>query len=372
MILFTEILLLCPLKGNGGIQSWSKKYLSNFPDNQFRLYPVDIAPNKPSTQFRGIDSWIYGIRAFIRAFMNIRKALRKNPQIQIMHTTTSGRNGVLRDYYLGKYCKKRGLKIIMHCHFGSIEKLCLDKGWKGKYYHRNLALYDQIWVLDRHSENVLNSDIRLKDKVFLAPNPIDVPNTCNLQPKRYKRIGFVGNLIPSKGIFELIEAVLNLEDDNELVIAGAGKKENVEKILNIINENKKKNIKFLGKLPNQEAVRLIESLDILALPTYYWGEAFPISLLEAMGRGKLIISCSRAAIPDMLTSMDGSLCGILVPEKSPKAIADAIRWCQNHSEEADYMCRKAYEKVCCAYQKDVVYDIYRNNYNKAKSMSVSK
>ena len=273
MIPLTVILLLCPLQGNGGIQSWSKNFLSNFPDDQFRLYPVDIAPNKPSTQFRGIDSWIYGIRAFIRAFMNIRKVLRKNPQIQIMHTTTSGGSGVLRDYYLGKFCKKRGLKIIMHCHFGSIEKLCLDKGWKGKCYHRNLALYDQIWVLDRHSENVLKSDIRLKDKVFLAPNPIDVPNSCNLQPKLYNRIGFVGNLIPSKGIFDLIEAVLNLEDDTELVIAGAGKKKNVEKILNIINDNKKKNITFLGRLPNQEAVRLIESLDILALPTYYWGEA---------------------------------------------------------------------------------------------------
>lgn len=361
----TDVLLLCPLQGNGGIHSWSKKYLSNFPDNQFHLYPVDIAPNKPSTQFRGVDSWIYGTRAFIRAFMTIRKVLRKNPQIQIMHTTTSGGSGVLRDYYLGKYCKKRGLIIIMHCRFGAIEKLYLDKGWKGNYYHRNLALYDQIWVLDRHSENVLKSDIRLKEKVFLVPNPISVPISCNLQPKRYKRIGFVGNLIPSKGLFELIEAILNLNDDTELVIAGEGKKENIEKILNIINVNKKKNIKFLGKLPNQEAIKLIESLDILALPTYFWGEAFPISILEAMGRGKLIISCSRAAIPDMLTSIDGTPCGILVKEKSPQAIANAIKWCQEHPDEADQMCKKAYNKVYTTYRDDIVYNIYLSNYNHA-------
>ena len=69
---------------------------------------------------------------------------------------------------------------------------------------------------------------------------------------------------------------------------------------------------------------------MIALPTYYPSEAFPISILEAMSRGKMVISCPRAAIKDMLTAVDGKPCGILVREKSVDDIVDAIKWCQEN------------------------------------------
>ena len=112
----------------------------------------------------------------------------------------------------------------------------------------------------------------------------------------------------------------------------------------------------------EEAVKLMENFDIIALPTYYEGEAFPISILEAMSKGKLVISCPRAAIPDMLTSLDGEKCGILVSEKSYKEIAEAILWAQTHRLEADEMCKKAYKKVYECYREDVVYALYLNLY----------
>ena len=363
----TNILLLCPLKGNGGICSWSNSFISSFPDDQYHLYPIDIAPDKPSTYFHGIDSWFYGIKGVLRARKGIRLVLRNHLQIKMMHITTSGGNGVFRDYVLGRICKKKGLKIIVHCHFGSVSELYQNRGWKGMCFRNVLATYDQIWVLDRQSESFLSSQQGLKGKVFLTPNPINVPKTCDFSPKSYRRIGFVGNILPSKGIFELMEAVMLLNDDTKLFIAGEGSEENIHKVKVLTESKRGKNINFLGCLTNQDAVKLIESLDILALPTYYDLEAFPISILEAMSRGKMIISCPRAAIPDMLTTSDEVICGILVPEKSSQAIADAIGWCQQHPDEADLICKKAYEKVYSTYRKEVIYDIYRNNYYKAIS-----
>lgn len=53
---------------------------------------------------------------------------------------------------------------------------------------------------------------------------------------------------------------------------------------------------------------------------------------------------------------------MLVREKSVEDIADAIRYCVEHPKEADIMSQKAYEKVFFSYRKEIVYDIYRDNY----------
>lgn len=85
-------------------------------------------------------------------------------------------------------------------------------------------------------------------------------------------------------------------------------------------------------------------MDIIALPTYYSSEAFPISILEAMSNGCLVLSCPRAAIPDMLTSVGGGKCGLLVEEKSADSIVDAILWAQNNTVEADNLRKKRLRK----------------------------
>jgi len=356
-----DILFLCPRKGNGGIVSWANKILDKFPDESYRLHPVDIAPNKDFTKFKGIDRLKYGIESYWTARKNVKKVLRENPQIRIMHITSGGGLGVIRDFFLALITKKQ-CKNILHCHFGNVTELSASKGVCGFFFRKALNLYNQIWVLDQRSADTLRQNVEWQNKVFITPNSIEVPSKCNLTPKQYKRIGYVGNIVPTKGIFELTSAVKNMSNDTELFIAGLGLKDDLETISKIAGEKLNKQIHLLGRLPNDEAVKLIETLDIICLPTYYPWEAFPISILEAMSRGKMVISCPRAAIPDMLSNDDGSMCGILVPEKNAQAITDAICWCQEHNSEADEMCQRAYEKVKSNYNENVVFDIYKSNY----------
>jgi len=116
-----------------------------------------------------------------------------------------------------------------------------------------------------------------------------------------------------------------------------------------------------------DARKSVNGEEILNLNVSYHYEessdtASPISIIEAMSLTKMVISCDRAAIPDMLTALDGSRCGLLVEPKSSDAIKNAIEWCQSHKEEADEMCMKAYQKVVSCYSKEIVYDLYRNQY----------
>lgn len=353
-----NIIGLFPLTGNGGIASWTKKYLATFPDNEFRILPLNVSPDERHGQGT-YGRLLSGFSAIRRIKKEIKEVFRANT-IDVLHTTTSGNLGSLRDIAVAKLCRKHGVKTIMHCRYGCIPEDYKSNGLVGRLLHRSMQLFDQIWVLDKRTYNYLKTVDTIKDKVFLTPNSIEVKEEINPAPKEYKRIAFVGNLIPTKGLYELTEAALRC--DVRLDIIGPGSEEVNNKLREIVGDQLNKKVYIHGRLPNIEAVKFMHDVDIIALPTYYPSEAFPISILEAMSLTKMVISCPRAAVPDMLTDLDGKPCGMLVPEKSVEGIVGAINWCQTHKEEANQMCRKAYEKVYNSYRTDVVYEIYRNNY----------
>lgn len=355
-----NIIGLFPLTGNGGIASWTKKFLSSFPDKDYCFFPVNVSPDEKHGNGK-INRIITGLKATNRIKKELRKIISEH-KIDLLHTTTSGNLGSLRDIEVARLCKRNSIKTILHCRYGCIPEDYKKRGIVGQLLRKSFALFDQIWVLDNRTYNFLQSIDSLRDKVFLTPNSIEVREEIDTRPKDYKRIAFIGNLHPTKGIFELTNATLRC--DVHLDIIGPGKDEVNRQLRAIAGEQLGCKINLLGKLPNSEAVKYMRNIDILALPTYYSSEAFPISILEAMSLSKMVISCPRAAVPDMLTDLDGNPCGLLVPEKSVQGIVDAINWCQTNKEKADEMCRKAYEKVYKCYRTDVVYDIYRNNYIK--------
>ena len=356
-----KIIGLFPLTGNGGIASWTKKFLSTFPDSRYKVYPINVAPDYRT----GDDSILYraltGFKTLIRVLHEIKEVILRE-KIDILHTTTSGNIGSYRDLVVAKLCRKYGIKCVMHCRYGCITEDIRSKGLVGLLVRRAMALYDQIWVLDSRSYNTLKNIPHLSSKVYVTPNSIDINEQKDLTPKTYKRIVFVGNLIPSKGIYELVEACTRI--DVRLDIVGPGTDDVIKKIKAIAFDKMGKSIFIHGRTSNADAVNVIKKSDIVALPTYYPSEAFPISIIEAMSLTKMVISCPRAAIEDMLTGLDGVSCGILVKPQSSDEIVSAIIWCQTNPIEADMMCQRAYDKVRLAYSKEVVYDIYRENYNR--------
>lgn len=358
-----NIILLTPLTGTGGIASWSRKFIKTFDYNDINIIPIDRTVKgrkfEEISLFRRIKYGLYELRKIERL---VRLEIKKT-KIDILHTTTSGSLGTYRDYKIASICKERKIKCIMHCRYGCITE-DMQKGLYSHFLVKTMNLYDQIWVLDIRSANCLKKIENLKNKVFVVPNSIQVSNDLHITPKQYNKIAFVGNLVPTKGLFELINAAINVKYDIQLLIIGKGDNIITSKIKQIIKNDITNRIKLLGALSNEAALKVIENVDIVALPTYYPWEAFPMSILEAMSLGKLVISTSRGAISDMLTGLDGSSCGILVKEKSIKNIIDAIEWCINNNIEADELCKKAYEKVHNSYRMEVVYNTYIDLYMK--------
>lgn len=355
-----NILFIAPFTANGGIASWAQNFYKNYNDLNFQLFPIDSSSNRRKpTDTSIVKRVVYGLLDLLHLYKATKSTLKKG-NYSLIHTTTSGHIGCFRDFVICRLAKKYNCKTILHCHYGCISYDLYNKKVIGFLTRTAFNACDQIWVLDKHSYNTLKQIPNYNRKVHLTPNPIDIKYEFDSKPKEYKTIAFLGNMIPTKGLFELIHAVNKC--NIRLDIIGPGTDEVVEKVKKLSGDNFNKSIFIHGKVPNNEALALLKNIDILALPTYYPFEAFPISILEAMSLSKLVISTERAAIPDMLTAVDGSKCGILIKEKSIDDIVNAITYCQENPKEADKMCEKAYEKVKKAYSKDVVYKIYTNNY----------
>ncbi len=349
-----HVILLTPLTGNGGIASWSKNYCKIFTSDTFDIIPID----------RGFEhgSLINRIIVLLRVLRKVRR--KKKAGIAIIHTTTSGGVfGTFRDYIVAKFFTDKHCKTIMHCHYGNVTE-DIKKRFYGKFLHKTMALYDEIWVLDSRSEHTLQTFQNLKGKVCLIPNCIEVSENVDLSPKKYESIAFIGNLIPEKGLYELVEAVIGCNENITLYIVGKGMPAVEERLHKMIGLDKEGKIHLIGQLQNDKAVEFMKNVDMVALPSYMGKEAFPISILEAMSLGKLVISTHRAAISDMLTALDGSECGIFVREKSIDDIVHAIRYCVHNKSEADKICAKAYEKVYNAYRNEIVYLEYEKHYKK--------
>lgn len=357
----TNIILLAPLHGNGGIASWTRKFLESFPTEEFNLIPITSVLSSKNMQASIYERIKNGLLELCFIVKQFRKTIVEH-DVKILHTTTSGSLGTYRDYIVGKLCNKYNIKAIMHCRYGCIPDLLKANGFMKWALLKAMNCYDQIWVLDRYSFDALLAIPKISAKVRLTPNSIEVNHMDIIAPKEYINLAFIANVLPTKGILELIEAVKMIRYNIQLHIVGPATESMLSSLKNRAADLWGKNIIYHGRLENQQAVLFLKEMDTLILPTYFPGEAFPISILEAMSCGKLIIATPRAAIADMLTAIDGTNCGILVREKSVEDIVNAMEWAILNKQLADQICIKAHEKVWESYRTDVVYELYRTNY----------
>lgn len=358
-----KVIFVAPLPGNGGIASWANNYRQHV-GNDIELISVDVSKRRNKqlcvNKFKVVYS---GILDMIDVISDIKRTMTSHPDATILHATTSGGLGTLRDYQVACVAKKHGLKTVLHCHYGNLPTIMARKNLLSRMLKKTFNLYDQIWVLDSKTQKSLIRE-GIKSDILIAPNFIDIPQENVISPRDFKHVGFIGNISETKGVLDLITAVSQMDNGTKLSLIGPYAVGIQDKIQGILRKYPTNNIVFLGKMQNELAVQELMKFDIVALPTYFKSEAFPISILEAMSRAKLVISCNRAAIPDMLTDIDGEKCGILVAPKSPKEIKNAIIWCQEHVTEAKKMCEKAYEKVNMAYKTESVINLYADFYSK--------
>lgn len=158
------------------------------------------------------------------------------------------------------------------------------------------------------------------------PHSNSVPHSINGKFK----ILFVGRHIERKGICYLIEAAKFLPREQfEIRIVGVG--DLTEQLKNLAQQTVASTpdaaeIIFTGKLTPEALASEYKSANVFTLPAIVDSkgdtEGLGVVLIEAMELGLPVVASNVGGIPDVV--VDG-ISGILVPEKDPKALAEAFK-----------------------------------------------
>ena len=155
--------------------------------------------------------------------------------------------------------------------------------------------------------------------------------------------GYVGRLVPEKGVRTLVEAARHL-GDVRIRIAGDGPLADQFRA--------EPNVEILGMIARRELQPYWNSIDVLVLPslsTVKWTEQFGRVLVEAMGAGVPVIGSSSGAIPEVIGDA-----GLVFLEGDAGALADVLRRIRDDEGLRAELVRRGYERLQRHYSYDVI------------------
>jgi len=273
----------------------------------------------------------------------VRQASRVRPDVTVLMTPHRWRT-LIRDVPLLACLKRHTKTLVVHYH-GSSPELLAPGGPAAFQMATRAALRLADGVLLLSSEELAgfsrfstNTSYRIVANPFV-PGPSSGDDDDVLRRVKAKRASgqfvvlFVGRIIRSKGIFDLLVACAALQDtlSVHLVVAGEGKC--AGDLAAAVRELKlTEAVTICGYRTGFELTELYRAADVFCLPTY-WGEGFPTVIAEAMGAGLPIITTQIRGAADYLVAEQNAL---FVAPKDPMATAAAIR--RLHADSA--LCRR--------------------------------
>jgi glycosyltransferase involved in cell wall biosynthesis len=221
-------------------------------------------------------------------------------------------------------CILKNIPYIIHVH----------GNYLGKEYRLLIGIKKKIfgYLISNAAAGIVLSDslkanltdlLPLKD-IYVVENFVE--NTLfqnNIQKNKDKlRILYLSNLMEEKGILQLLGACEKIKSEGinfELKLAGnieSSIEQQVKKVIGKIPE-----INYVGVVSGDAKKQLFLDANIFALPTYYTMEGQPISLLEGMATGNIILTTNHAGITDIVHPENG----VFVEKKSVESIAESLR-----------------------------------------------
>jgi len=154
------------------------------------------------------------------------------------------------------------------------------------------------------------------------PNVRWLPTTRDMSPRdsslptECRRALFLSQVKKSKGVVDILEASKRVHSTYAFTVAGP-----MIDCDEFVDDPSYPDVKISGPVPFESVAGVIESHDVLLLPSHRVAEGYPGILLEAMQLGVPIIATKLDSLQEIVK--DG-VNGLLVPVGNPEALADAL------------------------------------------------
>lgn len=259
----------------------------NTEDLDFNVVGMSDSMPYKSTRYRDLNEDM--AKKLKKAFeIQINKALSEfKPDIIICHHL------YLLTAFVREIVKDKNIKVAGICH-GTCLRQLKTIPLERDYIKENIKKLDTIFALHEEQKRDIISTFNVnKDKVKVIGSgyndSIFKDKNYDLN-KDYIELFFAGKICKSKGLIPFIECLDKLEYKDDFIkvrLAGTGSdKESYNEIVKKAN-NSRFDIKFLGKLNQNDLSDEFNKADIFVLPSFY--EGLPVVVLEAMACGTDVV-----------------------------------------------------------------------------------
>jgi len=308
-----RIIITAPYLINGGV--------STFVSNITPYFSSNLRVFNRGSKSAGESSIVKAQSLFLLPFRFIFSVLEHKPQCIIVNTSLSKacliRDGLI--VYLAKLFRIKVLLIIHGFEEASLKRIKLLK----LGYFRS----DAIIVLAEIFRDFL-VNVGYKQKIFVQYNPVhhDIfqymdANQYNYNSLSFKNFMFFSRIEIDKGVFTAIDAfhlTVSKYPNIKLIVIGEGHALNKAK--KYVADKAIPNISFTGFVTGEEKHHLLSRCDILLFPSYY-KEGLPISVLEAMAAGQIIIARPVGGLVDLFKICKFGFC---ISSIDPKDFSHAM------------------------------------------------
>jgi glycosyltransferase involved in cell wall biosynthesis len=310
--------------GEGFLTGQSAAFLTYVRKSRHAIHVVNTNDEGKSLASRAVSS----IRVIIRSAGQI---LFHRPECVYISTSRS-KLGAIKDISVIALARLRGVPVVNHLHgitFAAFrESIGALYGFIVDWAYGNIAASIVL------HENLIAQYARYpRMKVLVVNNFVDADVANSLKSKSNVagpiNILFMSNMIPEKGVFELIDAVKNLlaEGPGDVCLkiagrflAGAGlsAKDVEAKLFRSIAGSLA--IEYCGFADPKTKRHLLEWAHVLALPSYMKEEAIPLVILEGMAAGCYLIVSDFGVLPQLVKE----LVAAVVPARDVGALQKSL------------------------------------------------
>jgi glycosyltransferase involved in cell wall biosynthesis len=173
-------------------------------------------------------------------------------------------------------------------------------------------------------------------------------------------VGFVGRLIPAKGVSLLLDALLRLRGSWSCLIIGDGPEgPRVEELAR--SRGLADRVRVVRGVPHAEVPAFLNLMDVMVLPsrtTPKWKEQFGRALVEAMACEVAVVGSDSGAIPEVIGDA-----GIVFPEGDATALASALEDLRADPARREALAASGRERVLRFFTWRRVADMYTRLYD---------
>lgn len=243
--------------------------------------------------------------------------------------------GILKYYpfiFISKVLRK---EILIHVHGNHLWKEYENlNGYKKRIFYHIISKFNKGIVLSPKLRKNLTPFIRdeyiYEVYNFIEDNILNDISAEDIKSKKTDELNivFLSNLMKEKGIFDFLNSIIILKKKGvkfKAKIAGAVDKTS-ENELNELFNKLKDDVEYLGVVRGNDKRNLLLNSNVFVFPTYYSMEGQPISILEAMGTGNIILTTNHAGISDIFVENKN---GFFIEKTNPNDIASKLERLSN-------------------------------------------